>query len=154
MSPPLTRSNFGYQLLLLARRWRQLVDAELEAYQLSDATWRPLVHLSHLGDGVRQKDLASGLGIGGPALVRLLDALEEQGLIERDDDAEDRRAKRIRLTKAGRELSQRVRGVLSELESEFLGGLRDAQLEQCGRIFEQLDQGMQAVSARQSRNNP
>ncbi len=79
------------------------------AYGLTDATWRPLAYVGKLGDGVRQKELATALSIEGPTLVRLLDNLERRGLIERREDETDRRARGIYLTRAGRE-SCRARG--------------------------------------------
>ena len=50
----------------------QAVDAELQAFGLTDATWRPLAYVGRLGGGVRQKELAIALAIEGPSLVRLL----------------------------------------------------------------------------------
>ena len=49
----------------IARRLRQAVDAELRAYGLTDATWRPLAYVGKLGGGVRQKELATALSIEG-----------------------------------------------------------------------------------------
>src|SRR5512142_3293142 len=87
------RSNLLYRLALLTRRWRSLLDSEFQAAGLTDATWRPLLHLHILGDGVRQKDLAASVGIEGPSIVRLLDTLIMKGLIQRSEDVTDRRAK-------------------------------------------------------------
>ena len=52
---------------------------------------------ARLGDGVRQKELATALSIEGPSLVRLLDNLERRGFIERREDETDRRARGIYL---------------------------------------------------------
>ena len=86
------RSTLLYDLGLLTRRWRQVLDAEFQSAGLTDATWRPLLHLHLLGDGVRQKDLAASIGIEGPSLVRLIDTLVMKGLIQRSEDGTDRRA--------------------------------------------------------------
>ncbi|MFD1332160.1 MarR family winged helix-turn-helix transcriptional regulator, partial [Methylopila musalis] len=84
-TPPLP-AEFGYQLGLAARRWRRALDDALASEGLTDATWRPLVHLARLGDGARQNDLARSLGIEGPTLARLLDRLEAAGLVRRGED--------------------------------------------------------------------
>ena len=63
------RSNLLYHLGLLTRRWRQILDAEFNAAGLTDATWRPLLHLHLLGDGVRQKELAGQFAKAGATLV-------------------------------------------------------------------------------------
>src|SRR3546814_7214069 len=92
------RSRFGIRFSLLARRWRQVLDAHLATAGLSDATWIPLVHLSETGGGITQKELAALVGIDGSSLVRLLDILCRKGLVERRADESDGRARRIHLT--------------------------------------------------------
>jgi MarR family transcriptional regulator for hemolysin len=50
---------------------------------------------------MRQTDLAAALDIEGPSLVRLLDALERQGLVVRCGEPDDRRVKTLHMTAAG-----------------------------------------------------
>src|ERR1700691_104885 len=91
-------------LVNLARLYRREIDRALEAFGLSDATALPVLHIGHLGDGVRQGALADELGIEGPSLVRLVDRLTIAGLVERREDPTDRRAKTLHLTPAGQNL--------------------------------------------------
>src|SRR5215468_11292352 len=112
--------DFGFNVARLARRLRQAVDAELQIFGLTEATWRPLAYVGKLGGGVRQKELATALSIEGPTLVRLLDNLERRGLIERREDETDRRARGIHLTKAGRDLAVRVAKVGTEIQARVL----------------------------------
>src|SRR5512140_3132799 len=114
------RSNLLYHLGLLTRRWRQILDAEFNAAGLTDATWRPLLHLHLLGDGVRQKELATSVGIEGPSLVRLIDTLVIKGLIQRSEDGTDRRAKLLCLTSEGQLIVARIKEVVAPLENELL----------------------------------
>ena len=88
------RARLGVRFALLARRWRRVLDARLAASGLSDATWVPLVHLEESGGGVTQKELAALVGIEGSSLVRLIDILGRQGLVERRVDTTDGRAPR------------------------------------------------------------
>ena len=60
-------STLLFRLTCLTRRWRQVLDAEFQFSGLTDATWRPLLHLYLRGDGIRQKDLAASVGIEGPS---------------------------------------------------------------------------------------
>ena len=60
---PTKHIDFGFRVARIARRLRQAVDAELRAYGLTDATWRPLAYVGKLGGGVRQKELATALSI-------------------------------------------------------------------------------------------
>ena len=119
------RNTLMYRLGLLTRHWRQILDTEFQSAGLTDATWRPLLHLDFLGDGTRQKDLAAAVGIEGPSLVRLLDTLVAKGFIERSEDATDRRAKLLRLTPEGREVVTRIRETVTSLENDLLSPFSD-----------------------------
>lgn len=132
------RQTFGYRLGLLARHWRQRVDGAVKVLDLTEATWRPLLHLGHLGESVRQKDLAESLGIDGSSLVRLLDALEERGLVRRED-GQDRRCKMIALTPAGRQLLERTRAIVTALEEEMLGDLDDFEMAALVRMMDRIE---------------
>lgn len=113
-------SSLFFRLGILTRHWRQVLDTTFQSAGLTDATWRPLLHLHLLGAGVRQKDLAASVGIEGPSLVRLLDTLIAKGLIQRTEDATDRRAKRLRLTPEGQVAIARIQETLAALDSELL----------------------------------
>lgn len=58
--------------------------------------------------GARIGELQHGVLLSQPALSRMVDRLAERGLVERVEDRDDRRAVRVRLSPAGRELQQTV----------------------------------------------
>ncbi|MBP2312780.1 MarR family winged helix-turn-helix transcriptional regulator [Azospirillum soli] len=133
------RRAFGFRLVLIARRWRQAIDAELQAAGLSDATWRPLIHLHKRGDGMRQKDLAASLGMDGSGLVRLLDVLAERGLLERREDPADGRAKTLHLTGDGHRLVEHVQQLITAFEGELLSGFTDAEVVALMQAFDRIE---------------
>ena len=68
-------------------------------------------------EGVKQTELADQLDIAPITLARLIDKLTAAGLVERRDDAQDRRANRLYLTeKAGPTLEK-----LGALGEELMG---------------------------------
>ncbi|GFO54389.1 hypothetical protein GMSM_13960 [Geomonas sp. Red276] len=131
--------NLLFRLNGLTRRWRQVLDAEFQSSGLTDATWRPLLHLSVLGDGIRQKELAASLGLEGPSLVRLLDTLIDKGLIERSEDEQDRRAKQLALTGKGRELVETIRTTLTTLEEQVFKPFNEQEIEQLNDFVQRLE---------------
>lgn len=135
---PSTASEFGYQLAFAARRWRRELDEALGGFGLTDASWRPLVHLGRLGEGARQNDLARSLGIEGPSLVRLLDRLAAAGFIERREDSSDRRAKTLHFTPEGRRLVERLRAVVSDACASMVDDIDEADIAACMRVFARL----------------
>ncbi|MGK9232625.1 MarR family transcriptional regulator [Inquilinus limosus] len=138
------RADFGFRLFLVARLWRREVDEALGRYGLSAATWQPLLHVSRLGDGIRQRDLAESLGIEGPSLVRLLDSLESQGLIERREDEADRRAKAIHLTADGRTLVEGIQGIAAEIRERLLAGISDEDMMLCLGLLGRIERNIAA----------
>src|SRR5260370_22275598 len=135
--------DFGFNVARLARRLRQAVDAELQTFGLTDATWRPLAYVGRLGGGVRQKELATALSIEGPSLVRLLDNLERLGLIERRDDESDRRARGIHLTRPGRDLAKRAAKVGGEIQARLLANVPPAELLACQHVLASIERELE-----------
>jgi len=145
------RNNLLYHLGLLARRWRQVLDNEFHAAGLTDATWRPLLHLHLLGDGVRQKDLAASVGIKGPSLVRLIDTLVVKGLIQRSEDGSDRRAKLLCLTQEGQLLVARIKEIVAPLQNKLLSPFSDEEIARFGQFILALESTVNNVRCRAKR---
>ncbi|GLI38398.1 MarR family transcriptional regulator [Geobacter hydrogenophilus] len=145
------RSNLFYRLGLLTRHWRQVLDTEFQFAGLTDATWRPLLHLHLLGDGTRQKDLAASIGIEGPSLVRLLDTLIAKGLIERSEDVTDRRAKLLNLTPEGRVIVARIQETVTALENDLLSPFSDDEIARVAEFIERLESTVNGARRRGKR---
>lgn len=142
------RSNLLIRLAIMTRRWRQVLDREFRSAGLTDATWRPLLHLYHLGDGTHQKELAAAVGIEGPSLVRLLEALIARGLIERRQDSLDRRAKQLFLTAEGHALVDRIQETVAALESELLSDFSDSAIARGLEFIELLEKSVNGIHRR------
>lgn len=143
--PSSPRSVFGIRFSLLARRWRQILDARLARVGLTDATWVPLIHLKETGGGITQKELALRLGIDGSSLVRVLDILVREGLIERRRDETDGRARLISLTGEGVRRVGEIQKHLAREEEEMLADLSDADVGELLRYFATLEQRMASL---------
>lgn len=78
--------------------------------------------------GLTQQALSELMGVFPSQLVRLLDFLEEQQLIERRDTPEDRRSYRLHLTEKGRSTLMKVGKLTQELEQDLFATLSDREL--------------------------
>jgi MarR family transcriptional regulator for hemolysin len=148
--PPSNRlepRDFGRRLFMLSQSWRHDINERMRRFGLTDATWRPLLQLGQFGDGVRQTDLAAVLEIEGPSLVRLLDALERAGLLERHNDAGDRRTKTLRMTEAGTATYQRVSKEYDRAVRLLLEGITDADLQATARLFNTVERNIATADA-------
>jgi DNA-binding MarR family transcriptional regulator len=66
-----------------------------------------------------QQQVATMLGVSGPVVVEMIDALEPRRLVVRERNAADRRSYALRLTADGSELRQRARAELGVVEQEL-----------------------------------
>jgi MarR family transcriptional regulator for hemolysin len=130
------RRSVSSTLVLAARRWRRTSHGVLASYGVSEACAVPLLTANRLGAAVRQVTLAEHVGIEGPSLVRLLDQLCAAGLVRRDEDPEDKRAKTITLTDEGRAVTARMEERLVTLRARLLKGVSRADLETTLRVLE------------------
>ena len=84
-----------------------------------------ILRLIQANPGVRQGQLAEGLGIKRANMVGLLHALEERGLIDRSAIAGDRRANALHLTVSGRSFVSRMQKIWARHERrvvDLIGG--------------------------------
>lgn len=131
------RDTFGSLLSRAARQWRRAADLGLRPFDLTEATWLPLVHIARAPEPPRQKDLAASMSLDGSSVVRLLDNLEAAGLIQRKE-GEDRRAKIIILTPRGKAIADKVEAVARRIRSDALTGLSDKDIETTVRVLQHV----------------
>ncbi|WP_027213472.1 MarR family winged helix-turn-helix transcriptional regulator [Burkholderia sp. WSM2232] len=129
------RRKVSGTLVIAARKWRRTSHGVLSAFNVSEACATPLLTASRLGEAVRQVTLADYIGIEGPSLVRLLDQLCAAGLMRRDEDPADRRAKTVVLTQQGRFVTQQMEDELVTLRAQALKGISRSDLEATLRVL-------------------
>lgn len=125
-------------LLCAGRQWQRLADHRLQPLGISVACAMPLLMIQRAGGGIRQVTLAQQLGMEGPSLVRLLDKLCQDGLVRRENDTSDRRAKLLWLTDAGAALVVELEQVLIGLREEVFGALEEHELRTVLKLWQLL----------------
>jgi MarR family transcriptional regulator for hemolysin len=128
--------DFGRILNMAAHEWRLALDRRLRPLGLTRATWLLLVHVRKL-DAPSQSDLADALGIEGPSVVRLVDRLAAEGLVERRV-GDDRRVRTVHLTARGEALSAEIWRVAGHLRKELLRDIPLADVEATLGLLERL----------------
>jgi DNA-binding MarR family transcriptional regulator len=90
-------------------------------------------------DGLRPVEVAGQTGMSKQALNYLLGQLEETGYLERVDDPDDRRSKRIRVTKRGWAAGKAMRAAVGEVEQEFVDAHGKKELANLLELLTQLN---------------
>jgi MarR family transcriptional regulator, transcriptional regulator for hemolysin len=149
------RARFAPLVANVAREWRRAVDARLQVYGLTEATWLPLLRIARSEAPMRQNELAASLSLDGSSVVRLLDALENSGLAERCEDRADRRAKSLVLTPRGRRTVDQVERVSQDIRDLVLGEASSEDLERSLRLLETVrDRLLSLAEARSAAPEP
>ena len=120
--------NFGFLLNDVARALRTTFDRRVRDMGLTRSQWWVLMHLFR-NDGITQAELADMLEVERPTLGRLLDRLEANGWVRREEHDADRRAKRVYLTDAVAPSMRKMRRIAAEVRRDALSGLNDAEQE-------------------------
>ncbi len=132
------REQFGLHLGLVARLWRTEIDRRLAAFGLTQSRWLTLLHLSRLTHAATQRELAEVVGVRGPTLVRTLDRLEAEGLIERRTETADRRAKTVHLGAEAAPVLERIQTTAAAVRAEIFSDISPADVATCLKVFEKI----------------
>jgi MarR family transcriptional regulator for hemolysin len=136
--------NYAFEIVETARLIRREANKRAAVLGATKAQWRVLAWLKRTGDGARQIDLAEGLDVEPITLCRMLDRLEEAGLVERRRDASDRRAWRIHLTQAAAPLLAKLEEMGIAFNADMLAGIsktdREIVLRVLGKMRGNLEQ--------------
>ena len=133
-------------LVIVARRWRSLLDDKLRLIGQSSARMEALAAIINSPALSAQVDIAKRLRIEGPTMTRMLDTLEADGLVERLPDPADRRTKQLRLTADGERVLEEIFAIADEMRDRLLDGLPADKVEELngvlGLLNERLDAGL------------
>jgi DNA-binding MarR family transcriptional regulator len=119
-------SDLGWALGVVFRRY-----AKASAVALGDVPGGPrgyqVLATTNAEGPKRQLDLAAQLGVDRTVMTYLLDDLEKAGLVQRQPDPADRRARLIQPTEQGVETLCNLEARLRTAEQEVLGILDEAE---------------------------
>lgn len=127
-------SHIGYLLADNSRLARRAFDERVRADGVTGPQARLLLMLQRT-PGENQGYYADQLDVEPITLCRMVDRLEEAGLVERRPDPNDRRARRLHLTDKSRQKLARLRERLDGLVDEILVGLSEAEREEFRRLL-------------------
>lgn len=145
MSRATEKEQLFDEMAAFNRKLRSFFDARVAEKGLTLARARTLFALSRRGS-LTQKELAEELEIETPTLVRLLDAMEKQNLIERRSDETDRRAKRIQMTPTGLKTFEDVDAQAKAMRAEIAVDISTDEIRAALQVVRRLTGNLQNLS--------
>ena len=132
------------------RAWRLYFESALALHDVLDAEldrdagiplrwYDALVHLEETPDGLRMNELAERILYSKSGFTRVVDRMEEAGLVQRVHPENDRRSIFVVLTDQGRTMLEHARRHhRHSIEQHFSGHLADTDIKALTRALEKL----------------
>ncbi|MFC7051004.1 MarR family winged helix-turn-helix transcriptional regulator [Emcibacter nanhaiensis] len=122
--------KFTRAMVFSSRKWRKHLDEKLRSIDQSQARWETLFVLSFSNSNISQRELAKMISIEAPTMVRMLDKLAKDGLIERIPDKNDKRLVINKITKKGLEVVNELKELTDSFRMQILHEIPLREIEQ------------------------
>ncbi len=123
----------------LEKRFRQAMEETLDDHGLSYGEWRLLCNLHRAHDRTSTPgELSAKLELSSGAMTNRIDRLEEDGLVARHRDPDDRRGVRVALTDAGTQAWVESTNTQAIKEKLIAGALSKAEQHQLNTLLRKL----------------
>jgi len=120
--------SVGFLMKVALASLKSALEERFAAQGLTDAQWQPLMALAERR-GSTPSDVARRLNCDTGALTRMLDRLEEKGLVARERSCDDRRVVNLTLTPDGERAARVVPHVLADVLNAHLEDFDAAEVE-------------------------
>lgn len=119
--------NLPFEIAETAHALRRSFDRRAATLGVTRAQWKVLFRLSR-APGMRQVELAEALDVEPITLSRIIDRLQEAGLVAREADPADRRAWRLQVTETAQPLIAKLKNLAAGLLDDAFKGLTQEEL--------------------------
>ncbi|MEH3046772.1 MarR family winged helix-turn-helix transcriptional regulator [Sphingomonas adhaesiva] len=135
--------SIGFLVGDVSRLLRRRFDERARTIGVTRPQWRALTALSR-SEGINQGALAERLEVEPITLCRMIDRLEEAGLVERRRAPADRRAWHIYLTDKSRPLIDQLRLLADDLSVQAMEGLAPDEQTRLSGMLERIRDNLQS----------
>ena len=135
--------NIGYLLGDSSRLLRRAFDDGVRAVGVTGPQARLLLYMARV-EGENQGHYADRLEVEPITLCRMVDRMEEAGLVERRRDPADRRAWRVHLTARSRAMITELRVCVDEMIEHMMSGIAAPDRETFTRILTDVSANLTA----------
>ncbi|HZV92299.1 MAG TPA: MarR family transcriptional regulator [Caldimonas sp.] len=136
--------NVGFLLKEVSRLYVQRFEQHAAELSLTLAQCRALVRLEK-NEGISQARLAELTDVDPMSMVRILDRMQADGVVERRPDPGDRRARRLHLTPLARPMLDEIWRLADRTRAEAFAGVGRAERESFIEVLERLDANLLAL---------
>lgn len=121
--------SLGYLLSAVKAQMTTAIDAELAPLDITWAQWATLLKLAS-GKARTAAELCRNSACDTGSMTRMVDRLEQKGLVRRERSSEDRRIVFLHLTERGEQIVPELKPIAVRVLNRFLKGFTREELEQ------------------------
>lgn len=144
MSGESPKRRVSLRMTVIARMQRNAFDRKVAVLNVTRSQWAMIAIVSR-HPGSTQRTIAEYLEMSEASAGRLIDRLCTDGLLERRDRRDDRRARAVYLTDKAGPLLARLGTIASESEQRMFAGFSQEEIDQLlsfmNRIYENVSRG-------------
>lgn len=137
--------SFSSIIEYTSRNMRRYATGRLQRIGLTVDQWGVLKLLEEMGGAAAFGDLSARLLRDKPTLTRIVDILVRERWVVRDEDPEDRRRIRVRLTGDGVKTVEKAAILVSQLRGEVIEGVTSREQEALRSILAKINQNIEAA---------
>ncbi|MGZ3258155.1 MAG: MarR family winged helix-turn-helix transcriptional regulator [Croceibacterium sp.] len=131
--------RFSRLLILAARRWSTFIDEAIrEKTGQPRARWQTLAALAFSDGPIATIELAERMAVQWPSLIRTLNELDAEGLVERRINPADKRSRLVTITDKGVAVFREVKAVLDPTRAALLESFSTEELQVSERLLERF----------------
>ncbi len=127
----------GYKMSRVHISITKMIDIEMQKHDLTAMQWRPLLYI-YFGKAETAAALAKDTFMDTGATTRMLDRLQNKGLIERTRSSEDRRVVHLALTEEGKRVCQKIPADLCKVMNHHLKGFNQDELDTLKSLLDRM----------------
>jgi MarR family transcriptional regulator for hemolysin len=132
-----SRRHIGLRLTIIARMLRSNFDRQVGNLSVTRSQWTLIAVVSH-APGASQRTIAEALEMSEASAGRLIDRLCADGLLERRERSDDRRARAVYLTPAAKPLLEQLGLIGQASEQRMFKGFSEDELEMLGTLLQRI----------------
>lgn len=132
------KRDIGLRLTVVARRLRNYFDREVARLSVTRSQWAMIAVVSR-NPGSTQRMIAEALEMSEASAGRLIDRLCADGLLERRDRCDDRRARAVYMTETAEPLLATLAEIATNAEERMFKGFSQEELGQLQQLLIRLD---------------
>jgi MarR family transcriptional regulator for hemolysin len=134
--------SLGYLISDTGRILRKAFDERARRIGITRPQWRVLARLNR-EPGLKQASLAELLEVEPISLSRMIDRLQDAGMVERRSDPHDRRAWCLHLTEKAAPVVTQMQALADELHRDMMSGMGAAAHDQLAELLTRTRDNLQ-----------